>query len=147
MPDIIHRVGIACPANEVYKALTTDQGLSTWWTTDTTGAGDVGSVIRFRFNGDGPDFRVVERLVDSLVRWEHSGEMPEDWVATEVTFQLKFNKGQTYVLFKHSNWSEASEFMAHCSCKWAVFLLSLKDALETGKGKPFPDDIHIDHDE
>ena len=37
--------------------------------------------------------------------------------------------------------------MAHCSCKWAVFLLSLKDALETGKGRPFPDDIHIDHDE
>ena len=53
MPDIIHRVGIACPANEVYKALTTDQGLSTWWTNDTTGAGDVGSVICFRFNGVG----------------------------------------------------------------------------------------------
>lgn len=147
MPDIIHRVGIACPANEIYKALTTDKGLSTWWTTDTAGAGDVGSIIRFRFDGDGPDFKVEELMTDSLVRWKHSGVMPEAWVETEVSFELKHNHGQTYVLFKHSKWNESSDFMAHCSCKWAVFLLSLKDAIETGKGRPFPDDIHIDHDE
>ena len=147
MPDIIHRVGIACPSNEVYKALTTDQGLSTWWTNDTTGAGDVGSVICFRFNGVGPDFRVIELISDSSVLWKHSGAIPEAWVETEVSFKLSYNEGQTYVLFKHSNWKETSDFMAHCSCKWAVFLLSLKDALETGKGRPFPNDIHIDHDE
>ena len=31
--------------------------------------------------------------------------------------------------------------------KWAVFLMSLKDVIETGTGNPFPNDIHIDHDE
>ena len=45
MPDIIHRVGIACPVEQVFAALVSDQGLSTWWTTDTSGAGDVGSII------------------------------------------------------------------------------------------------------
>jgi hypothetical protein len=34
---------------------------------------------------------------------------------------------------------------AHCSTKWAVFLLSLKDYLETEIDKPFPHDIHINH--
>jgi hypothetical protein len=28
--------------------------------------------------------------------------------------------------------------MAHCSARWAYFLLSLKSYLETGKGTPFP---------
>lgn len=147
MPDIIHRIGIACPASDVYKALTTDEGLSQWWTTDTKGAGEVGSVIQFRFAGDGPDFEVVELQTDTMVRWKHSGEMPNAWMGTEITFQLNSEGDQTYVFFSHSNWKQASEFMGHCSTKWAVFLLSLKDAIETGKGKPFPDDIHIDHDE
>lgn len=146
MPDIMHRIGIASPAHVVYNALTTDEGLSTWWTSDTAGAGAVGSIIQFRFNGGGPDFKVVELKPDSLVRWEHSGAMPEAWMGTEVSFELTPGAGQTYVLFKHSKWKEASDFMGHCSAKWAVFMLSLKDAIETGKGKPFPDDVSIDHD-
>lgn len=147
MKEIIHRVGIACSPREVFDALTTDEGLSRWWTTDTSGAGDVESIIKFRFNGMGPDFEVVELQTDSLVRWQHSGEMPDAWVGTEVSFLLKSDGNQTYVLFSHSNWKERSDFMGHCSTKWAVFLLSLKQAIEKGKGKPFPNDVHIDHDE
>jgi hypothetical protein len=31
--------------------------------------------------------------------------------------------------------------MAHCSARWAYFLLSLKGLAETGKGTPFPEDL------
>jgi uncharacterized protein YndB with AHSA1/START domain len=147
MVEIIHRIGIACTPAEAFSALTTNDGLSRWWTTDTSGAGGVGSVIEFRFDGMGPDFQVMELEKDSLVRWRHSGEVPNAWMGTEVSFHLKAEGGQTYVLFSHSNWKERSEFMGHCSTKWGVFLLSLKEAIETGKGKPFPNDVHIDHDE
>lgn len=147
MAEIIHRVGIAGSVNEVYNALTTDEGLSRWWTTDTSGAGNVGSIIKFRFDGVGPDFQVVEQQTNSIVRWRHSGDMPGPWVGTEISFHLTNGGGQTYVRFAHSKWQEPSDFMAHCSTKWAVFLLSLKEAIETGKGKPFPNDVHIDHDE
>jgi len=147
MPDIIHRIGISCPVADVYNALTTNEGLSRWWTQDTTGAGEAGSIIQFRFNGEGPDFKVIELLPDALVRWAHSGDMPAAWIGTEVSFELKHEKGQTYVFFSHAHWKQASEFMGHCSTKWATFLMSLKDSLETGKGRPFPDDVHIDHDE
>ena len=147
MVDIIHRVGIAGSIDEVYNALTTNEGLAQWWTTDTSGAGDVGSIIEFRFGGGGPDFEVVELQTNSIVRWRHSGEMPPPWMGTEITFRLSSEKGQTVILFKHSNWKEASDFMGHCSTKWAVFLLSLKDAIEKNKGNPYPDDVHIDYDE
>ena len=43
-------------------------------------------------------------------------------------------------------WREETGMFAHCSTKWAVFLLSLKDLLETGKGRPAPDDVPIHHD-
>jgi len=147
MPDIFHRVGIKATAREVYNKLTTDKGLSEWWTTDTSGAGGVGSIIKFRFNGGGPDFEVTDLKPDQLVKWKHSGPMPDDWIGTEITFQLTHKENQTYILFSHSGWKDQTDFMAHCSLKWAVFLMSLKDVIETGTGNPFPTDIHIDHDE
>jgi hypothetical protein len=42
-------------------------------------------------------------------------------------------------------WREAVEFTAHCSMKWATFLLSLRAFVETGNGKPAPDDLKIDN--
>jgi uncharacterized protein YndB with AHSA1/START domain len=147
MAEINHRVGIRGALHDVYSALTTDAGLSTWWTTDTSGAGPVGSIIAFRFDGGGPDFEVIELQPEQRVRWRHSGDMPEDWKGTEICFDLTEQGGQVLVRFRHSHWTEASDFMAHCSTKWGVFLLSLKQAIETGAGRPFPHDIHIDHSE
>jgi hypothetical protein len=40
-------------------------------------------------------------------------------------------------------WKEPVEFMNHCSTKWAVFLMSLKALVETGKGTPNPADPRI----
>jgi hypothetical protein len=40
-------------------------------------------------------------------------------------------------------WREANEFMHHCSTKWATFLLSLKQLVETGAGAPDPIDLQI----
>lgn len=145
MADINHRVGIKASPDTIYSALTTNDGLAKWWTKDTSGAGEVGSVVTFRFKGTGPDFTVIELIPNKTVRWRHTGNMPESWMGTEILFQLQVEGEQTFVRFTHSNWSNCTDFMAHCSTKWAVFLLSLKDAIETGHGNPFPNDVQIDH--
>ena len=147
MAEINHRIGIAAAASEVYKALTTDEGLSTWWTTDTTGAGDVGSIIRFRFNGGGPDFEVVELVTNHKVVWRHHGEMPPAWMGSEISFLLEESEKQTIVNFSHYNWQKSDDFLAHCSTKWGIFMMSLKSCIETGRGQPYPDDVHIDFDD
>jgi hypothetical protein len=51
----------------------------------------------------------------------------------------------TILIFGHRNWKEPVDFMAHCSTKWAVFLMSLRELVETGKGKPAPEDLKIDN--
>ena len=33
--------------------------------------------------------------------------------------------------------------MHHSSTKWAMYLISLKASVETGKGAPYPNDVHI----
>jgi uncharacterized protein YndB with AHSA1/START domain len=145
MVNISHRIGIKASLEDIYEALTTDDGLKKWWTNDISGAGIVGSTIKFRFNGGGPDFTVTKLIPNKTVCWQHSGNIPEPWINTEISFQLEASEGQTFVNFTHAYWNENNDFMAHCNTKWAVFLLSLKNALETGKGTPFPNDIQIDH--
>jgi len=145
MAEIRHRVGINGSAEAIYRLLTTDEGLARWWTTDTSGAGGPGSVIQFRFGDEGPCFEVVELVDNELVRWRHHGNLPEAWMETEICFRIVPVEGQTFVNFSHANWRLADDFLAHCSTKWAIFLMSLKSLMETGKGAPSPDDIKIDN--
>ena len=147
MAEIRHRVGISGSAAEIYRLLTTDDGLGRWWTSDTSGAGDVGSIIHFVFGDDGPRFEVIELVTDKRVRWRHYGDMPPAWQGSEIMFELEPRENQTFVNFSHYNWNKADDFLAHCSTKWAVFMMSLKSCIETGRGQPYPDDVHIDFDE
>lgn len=145
MVDILHRVGIATPnLDAVYEALTTRNGLAGWWTTDTEGDFGLGDVIRFRFTGDGFDMRVVELATASHVRWEVV-DGPSEWFGTTIDWQLRQDGDYVIVLFRHQGWREPVEFMHHCSTKWGVFLLSLKELVESGKGSPHPTDVKIDN--
>jgi uncharacterized protein YndB with AHSA1/START domain len=149
MIDIIHRVGIKAPLSKVYAALSTVEGVAGWWTQETTGESKSGGTVKVLFRSPKGDekgsmvFEVVELRPNEEVRWRFKSG-PEEWVGTDVTFSLSQAGDQTLVLFGHRNWREAVEFTAHCSMKWATFLLSLRDLVETGKGKPAPDDLKID---
>ncbi|HZP51074.1 SRPBCC domain-containing protein [Actinocrinis sp.] len=142
MVDILHRIGVTSSPDAVYAALTTVDGLAGWWTQDTEGDGETGGLLKFRFDVGGFDMKVLEARPAELVLWEVV-EGPAEWVGTRVGFELKQEDGFTIVLFRHEGWREPVEFMYHCSTKWASFLLSLKQLLETGKGEPAPNDVKI----
>ena len=142
--DILHRVGIKSSSlDAVYKALTTREGLSGWWTNRTEGETKVGGVIQFRFGAGGIDMKVLELQPAKRVLWQVV-DGPKEWLGTKVSWDLKQEGDWTGILFKHQGWKEPVEFMHHCSTKWAVFLLSLKSLHETGKGAPYPNDIKLD---
>lgn len=155
MVDIIHRMAIKAPPADVYEALSTVEGVAGWWTRHTAGESKVGGVITVRFldhasDGRGPvaekgrmDLEVIRLEPAKDVRWRVTAGPPE-WIGTEVTFALSQADAQTVVLFGHRNWRDAVEFTAHCSMKWATFLLSLREFVETGTGRPSPDDLKID---
>jgi hypothetical protein len=144
MVDILHKVGIKSSSpNDVYRALTTLEGLSAWWTDNTQGESKVGAVLQFRFGAGGFDMKVLELHPARHVLWEVVAG-PEEWIGTKISFDLKQQGDWTIVLFKHQGWKQPVEFMHHCSTKWGVFLLSLKSLLETGKGAPYPNDIKLD---
>src|SRR5262245_60400819 len=79
--------------------------------------------------------KILELQPARRVLWEVV-ERPKEWIGTTVSWDLKQDGDYAIVLFKHQGWKEPVEFMHHCSTKWAVFLLSLKSLVETGKAPP-----------
>jgi uncharacterized protein YndB with AHSA1/START domain len=143
MSDILHRVATKTTTPDgVYQALTTIDGLAAWWTTDTTGKTNLGDVIDFRFENGGFSMKVLDLQPGELVRWEVV-DGPEEWIGTTINWKLQQNGDYTVILFEHLGWKEPVEFMYHCSTKWATFLLSLKDLVETGTGAPAPDELRV----
>jgi uncharacterized protein YndB with AHSA1/START domain len=151
MVDIIHRVGIKAPVAKVYAAVSTVEGVAGWWTRDTSGeSSKVGGRMNVRFQSPAGaeigkmEFELATLEPNRVVRWRFTAG-PAEWLGTDVTFSLSQEGDQTLIVFGHRNWREAVDFMAHCSMKWATFLLSLRDLVETGTGKPAPEDLKIDN--
>ena len=71
MNAIKHYLIIKSPAEKIYNALTKIEGLSSWWTEDTSGNSQVGSIIEFNFWEDDHNKMKITRLEkDRLVEWE-----------------------------------------------------------------------------
>ena len=141
MADILHKLSIQAPRDRVFQALATREGLSHWWTSTTDGESRPGQTLAFRFGEHVCEMRVDELEPGGRVAWTCLRASPE-WVGTKLTFDLADEEnGRTTVRFGHRQWAEASDFLASCSTKWATFLLSLREFVETGKGRPFPHDL------
>src|ERR1039457_5898501 len=89
MVDILHKTGIKSSSpDDAYKALTTLEGLSGWWTNNTQGETKVGGVIQFRFGAGGIDMKVLELDRNKRVLWQVV-DGPAEWIGTTVGFDLK----------------------------------------------------------
>lgn len=143
MATIYHQVGIQAPLKTVYDAIATTEGVTQWWT-QTSGDPAKGGELQFAFDDHIVRATVSKNTPQHYVEWTVAGDAGE-WLDTRICFELDQKEDQVMVNFQHADWTQASRFMGHCSTKWAVFLLSLKDYLETGSGRPFPHDIHINH--
>jgi uncharacterized protein YndB with AHSA1/START domain len=145
--EINHQIGVKASPKETYKALTEPKKLAKWWTSDTKGSGTkVGDTLEFRFGEFCQKFKVKALKPGKLVAWKSpKGQGADEWEGTEITFDISKDNKQTYIWFSHSGWRKNSGFHAHCSMKWATFLLSLKDLLEKGKGRSAPNDLQINY--
>jgi len=88
--------------------------------------------------------KVLELDAPTHVLWKVI-DGPEEWIGTTIRWDLKQDGEWVVLMFKHEDWREPVDFMHHCSTKWAIFLMSLKTLLESGKGAPFPNDVKIDN--
>jgi uncharacterized protein YndB with AHSA1/START domain len=142
MPDIMHLLKIKAAPERVYTALTTPEGIRSWWTREAELDQRVGGAGVFSFYGG----RFVTRVrVDELsppvrVRWTtESTSSPGGWEGTSIAFDLRAEDGDTVLVFAHRGFAQANDGYARINTTWSYFLVSLQQYLETGEGTPAPD--------
>jgi uncharacterized protein YndB with AHSA1/START domain len=139
--EIWHEVRIKASPQAVYQALTDVNKLAQWWIPDTRGESAIGKTLEFWFGADSLQaMRVAALETNRLVRWQATDSDLSDWAGTEVEFKIFPRNDRTCVHLRHSGYRAGVEAFPYYSMSWAVFLISLKELLEKGKGHPFPSD-------
>jgi len=134
MPNIVHRISTAAATpEEMFEAVSTKSGFASWWTEKMEGTEGLNGVLKFRFSEGGPDFQIIELESPEKVTLR-CVVGPDEWIGTDLTFDISTEDGETILLFGHRGWREEIPFMHHCSTQWAYFLLGLKQMFETGRG-------------
>jgi uncharacterized protein YndB with AHSA1/START domain len=135
MEMIRHNVTIKTTPQVIFKALTHEEGLKSWWAKNTVAKAEVGFVNVFTFGKFRNEIKVTELVPDKKVRWECTDSIPE-WIGTTVSFDLEANGEKVLLRFNHSGWKQADDVFARSNYDWAQFLHSLKMLCETGTGAP-----------
>ncbi len=137
MAEIRHFLVINVSHEEVFRAVTEQKGLSSWWTNETIAKSEVGSVVEFRFgNHDHIKMRIMRLEKNRRVEWECL-QGDDEWVGTSFIFDLESDNNTTKLRFTHGNWRQPTDFLDSCNYHWGYYMRSLKLFCETGQGTPF----------
>lgn len=137
MANIEHIQYINAPLAKVYEALTTSHGLAEVWTQDLIFKAQPDAVNEFRFGDEAPTKMKITELVENKKMSWHCVDSDPQWVGTNVSFELAQRGKKTSVVLRHTDWASVTEFYRFCNYNWAIFLLSLKQYCEDGKGINF----------
>jgi uncharacterized protein YndB with AHSA1/START domain len=150
MATIHHQVVIDAPVAKVYEAISTAEGISTWWDKQTATQTDRGLVLE---HNPGPEhgvvkLRVVELVPNKRIEWECISTHPKSspasaWTGTHFIFEIAerdngassgSNPNQmraTTLDFRQDGYDERSEFFGFNKVAWGDVLKNLKQVVES----------------
>ena len=143
MARVRHRVGIVGDIGKIYRALHEPVGLDRWWSTNSDGTPAAGQMLELHF----AELAVLSFSVESLednrrVRLRCvSGSGP--WLESSLEFRLEQGDDQVWVELVHENEAATEDDFLYFSTKWPCYLLSLRDFIENGQGRPYPHEVKI----
>ena len=135
MTAIRHNVVIKATPEKIYEAITTQEGLASWWAKQTIAKPEVGFTNVFTFGPYRNEMEVMQLTPNKSVDWKCINSI-EEWVGTNISFDIEEKEGRTILRFTHGGWRAVTDTFADCNYNWALFVKSLKSLCETGTGAP-----------
>lgn len=132
MQTVFHKFAIDAPLAAVVDAITTPDGLNSWWSKTCSGAPKHGEIYQLGF-GPGYDWKAtVSKCSPNEFELTFTDAM-EDWIDTRVGFMLSEKNSATQIEFYHSGWRKQSEHFKISSYCWAMYLRLLRRYVELGE--------------
>ncbi len=138
--DYRREIIVNAPAERLFDAVATRDGLRGWWTPLVNGSSDRGGTLRLEFEGmdEHIDLHVVVSRSPAELEWgviEHTSL--DEWAGTKIRFEVSPGGEASTLVFQHVGLSPKLECYADCEAGWDHFLDSLVAFAERGKGSPF----------
>lgn len=143
MADIFHDLPIKAPIDRVFDAISTPEGLDTWWSKRASGTPREGAEFELSF-GAGYDWRA--KVIRCTPPREFELQMVQadsDWTGSRVGFHLEPRGNVIWLRFSHSGWRSVNEhYRISCNC-WALYLRILRRSLEYGELVPYEQRLDV----
>ena len=138
MHECKHEVMIQSDFEKIIKAITTREGLSSWWTSDVEAHPKPGTTAKFGFYNREVVFTMkVDKITQESVEWS-CVDGPDEWVGTKQKFSLlQAEKGSTLLRFVHSGWKSDSGSYPRCNTTWGHLMILLRNYVEGKSSEPF----------
>jgi uncharacterized protein YndB with AHSA1/START domain len=140
--DMVHEVEIQADPSAVYRAIATQEGQTSFWTTQSAVEPRVGSVAEFRFPSAPVPLRMrIDELQDGRrIAWTCLGEFP-GWKDTTVSWELTpMEDGKAArLVFRHGNLARAKypeQAVGSVNYTWGQVLGRLKAYAESHRPQP-----------
>jgi uncharacterized protein YndB with AHSA1/START domain len=134
-------VCVNAPPDHITEALSTTDGLASFWTTDSHAEPHAGSVARFGFGGPELQLRIDQLDPGRRIAWTCLSDFPMPpghWAGTTVTWDLTPSGNGAEVQLQHGNWAAniTQADLAATAYTWAQVLAALKGYAETSTPQP-----------
>jgi len=138
---MLHAVDVDADVDTIHRAVSTQEGEASFWTSDCDVQAVIGSVARFGFPSAPVDLRMrIDQLDPHLIRWACLGDFPF-WADTTVRWDIRpaaTGTGST-VTFRHDGWPDDYPDIEYAKVNytWGRIVGALKAYAETGTPLPF----------
>ena len=137
MKSIERRIEINSTPEQLFQAITSEDGLKHWWTNDVKFKPSEGSDFELGFYNRSIvlKFRIDTLQQHSLVRWVCLAG-PDEYKSSKITFNINVTENGVDLLLNHSELNGSDQFINHAIDSWDSVLNSLKSYVETGRDNP-----------
>jgi hypothetical protein len=135
MGDVLFTFDVEAGPDAVRRALTTTEGITSFWTDKAEVPAEVGGTMTVGFpDAPAPFDLVVDQSDQDTVAWR-TASFPPQWVGTDIRWNISGGEQGSTVAFRHGSFADDNE-EARVAFVWGQVMTQLKRYVETGIPAP-----------
>ena len=135
MGDALFTFDVDATPDAVRRALTTTEGITSFWTDQADIPEEVGETLTLGFpDAPLPFDLLLAQSDDKVIIWR-TVTFPPQWVGTDIRWQLFAGERTSTVSFRHGTFADETE-QGQVAYVWGQVMVQLKRYLETGAAAP-----------
>ncbi len=137
MHHIHHELRIATTPSKIFQAISTQQGMQSWWPKIAGSNYELSSEVRLFFSEEYDWTAEVIAVEENRFIYFAMIKADADWTETTLKFDIAEQDDFCLLSFSHQNWKELNHHFKRTNYCWAFYLKMIKDYTEHNIVVPF----------